>query len=332
MRTLLVLFSIGIAFSAFSQPIYLDKKNNREIYIYRDSDPDLIKDFLKSVKSEAIEFSPYDDTYILKDKDQNWHLYSDMSEQKTFKGYDSIGFVTPDVPYTVVKNLNKYAILKSPFEFDNAEAQVKFLYNGVKTVKKDGKDYLIAKRGRKWAQIDWVTGVNYTPYIYIDFRTMDFIELSQDELEFIKAVRRKKGFDFVEFDRKNGNQIFIGRQGRTRKWGMLKGSDVNILETLIPNEYDSLSFFPSNNTFIPVYLGGNIGFYSMVDMKVKKVSDPQYQDYKRVDINGEDYLAIQKNGRWGWMDWFNGEIKVKSIRPSFDELPKPDWKSKFHSR
>ena len=250
----------------------------------------------------------------------------------TFKGYDSIGFVTPDVPYTVVKNLGKYGILKSPFKYENSEADVRFIYNDVKSVKKDGKDYLIAKRGRKWAQIDWFTGENYTPFIYIDYKTMDFKELSREELEFMDAVRRKKGFDFVEFDRVNNNQIFMARQSRLRKWGMFKGFDVNTLETLIPNEYDSVEFFPSNNTFTPVFLAGKIGFYSLVDFKAKKITDPDYEAFKRVDINGEDYLAIQKNGRWGWMDWYTGEIKVNSISPSFEELPNPDWRSKYYSR
>jgi hypothetical protein len=323
---------VSIIYPTLSQPIYIDKRNDREYYIYRDSDPDLIKDFLKQAKAEAIEFSPYDETYLLKDKDEKWHMYSDLAKQVTFKGYDSIGFVTPDVPYTVVKNLNKYGILKSPFEFENAESGVQFLYNGIKSVKKDGKDYLIAKRGRKWAQIDWFTGVNYTPFIYTDFREIDFKELPREELEFINAVRRKKGFDYVYFDRINGKGIFIGRQRRTRKWGMLQGKDVNNLIVHIPNEYDSLDFFPSDNTFIPVFLGGKVGFYNKTGNTIKKISDPQYEDYKRAEYNEKEYLAVQKNGKWGWVDWYDGEIKVKSISNSFEELPAPDWISKFYTK
>ncbi|QNL22876.1 hypothetical protein HZR84_13315 [Hyphobacterium sp. CCMP332] len=332
MKILFFLSAILIMANAIAQPIYLDKKNNREYYIYRDSDPELIEDFLKSVKAEAIEFSPFDETYILKDKEDKWHLYSDLQEKMTQRGYDSLGFVTPDVPYTVVKNLNKYGILKSPFKYENTESEVRFIFNDIKSVEKDGKKYLIGKRGRKWAQIDWYTGVNYTPYIHLDYRKMDYKELSREELEFIKAVRRKKGFDFVEFDRVNGNDIFIARQGRLRKWGMYKGKDVNNLTQLIPNEFDSLEYFPSNNTFTPVYLGGKVGFYTMVDNEVKKLTATEYEAFKRVEINDFEYLAVQKQGRWGWMDWFTGEIKVNSISPEFDKLPTPDWKSKYYSR
>ncbi len=330
----LIYLLTGLLFigKAIAQPVYIDKRNDREYYIYRDSDPELIEDFLKSVKAEAIEFSPFDETYILKDKDEKWNLYSDLTEKMTNIGYDSIGFVTPDVPYTVVKNLNKYGILKSPFKFENPESEVRFLYNDVKSVKKDGKDYLIARRGKKWAQIDWRTGVNYTPYIYLDYRKMDYIDLSEEELVFINAIRRKKGFDFIEFDRVNNNEIFRARLSRLRKWGMFRGFDVDNLEQLIPGEYDSLEFFPSNNTFTPVYLAGNIGFYTMVDGKVKKIADAEYEAFKRVEINESEYLAVQKQGKWGWMDWFDGEIKVNSISPSFDKLPTPDWKSKYYSK
>ncbi len=332
MKLVIFLSALLMMANSMAQPVYLDKKNNREYYIYRDSDPDLIEDYLKSVKAKAIEFSPYDETYILKDKDDKWHLYSDLQEKMTQRGYDSLGFVTPDVPYTVVKNLNKYGILKSPFKYENPESEVRFIFNDIKSVEKDGKKYLIGKRGRKWAQIDWYTGVNYTPYIHLDYRKMDFKELSREELEFIKAVRRKKGFDFVEFDRINGNDIFIARQGRLRKWGMYKGKDVNNLDQLIPNEFDSLEFFPSNNNFSPVYLGGKVGFYTMVDYEVKKIASTEYEAFKRVKLNDLDYLAVQKQGRWGWMDWYSGEIKVNSISPEFEKLPTPDWKSKFYSR
>lgn len=332
MKFIFLLAGFLLIGKSFAQPIYVDKRNDREYYIYRDSDPELIEDFLKAEKAEAIEFSPYDETYILKDKEEKWHLYSDLNKQMTTRGYDSMGFVTPDVPYTVVKNLNKYGILKSPFKFENPESEVRFIYNDIKSVQKDGKTYLIGKRGRKWAQIDWFTGVNYTPYAYLDFRKIDYIDLSSEKLVFIKSIRRKKGFDYIEFDNINGKEIFIARQGRIRKWGMFKGFDPNNVEQLIPNEYDSLEFFPSNNTFTPVYLGGNVGIYSMIDYKVKKIADAEYEAFKRVDINDIEYLAVKKQGRWGWMDWYDGEIKVNSISPSFEELPTPEWKSKYYSK
>ncbi len=330
--SLSALLLLSFCFQALAQPVYIDKKNNREYFIYRDTDPEMIEDFLKSVKAEAIEFSPFDDTYLLKNKEGKWNLYSDLQEQMTFKGYDSIGFVTPDVPFTVVKNLNKYGILKSPFKYENVEAEVRYTYNEIRTVTKDGVNYLIARIGKKWAQIDWETGVNFTPFIYFDFREIEYIKLTDEELQFIAAIRKKKGFDYVEFDRVNGNEIYRARQSRLRKWGMYKGFNVNEVQELIPGEFDSLEFFPSNNNFTVVYLAGKMGFYNKIDDTVKKISAPDFEAYKRVDFNGEVYLAVQKQGKWGWMDWFDGEIKIKSISPSFEELPQPDWRSKFYTQ
>lgn len=329
--TLILLILIISLEEVLSQPIYFDKKEKREYYVYRDSNPELIEDYLKSMDAEAIEFSPYDDTFLLKDKKTSkWNLYSDLSEKMTNRGYDSMGFVTPDVPYTIVKIGNKYGILKSPFKYDKAESEVSAIFYGIKNVEKDGQTYMIARRSRKWAQIDWFTGVNYTPYIYLNFREIDFKEFNREELEFIKAIRRKKGFDYVEFDRMNNNEIFRARSRRLGKWGLYKGFDVNTTETLIPSEFDSLYMFPNENNFTVAFKAGKVAIYTMLNYQVKKISDPVYDDFKRVNNNDMDYLAVKKQGRWGWVDWFDGEIKVNSISTSFEELPAPDWKPKYY--
>lgn len=330
-KTLLTILLSAFIFELVAQPIYFDKRERREYYIYRDSDPELIEDYLKSVNAEAIDFSPYDETFTLKNKEGKWNLYNDLNEQVTFKGYDSMGFVTPDVPYTVVKNTNKYGILKSPFEFENIESDIKMRFNAIKMVKKDGKNYLIAKKGRKWAQLDWKTGVNYTPFIYMKFKDIEFKELSDAELAFMAKIRRKKGFDYVEFDRVNKSEIYMARQSRLRKWGILKGFDPNTSKELVPVEFDSLDFFPSNKSFTAAYLGGKIAFFNYIDGNVKKISEPIYEDYKSAEFNDMLYLAVKRQGKWGWMDWTDGEIKIKSISPSFDKLPQPDWKPKAYN-
>jgi len=154
-----------------------------------------------------------------------------------------------------------------------------------------------------------------------------------------KELLQKLDANLILLDADNEDGTFKARNKKTQKWGMFKLDNRNPVE-MIPMKYDSIEYFPVNEKYTVVYNNGKIGFYlSYFDYeKNAKQSVPcLYDDYKKIKIKysgenrfppinfTENYLAVKKDGKWGWVDWFTGEEKSKFVYITTDELPAPNY-------
>ncbi|OUS01053.1 hypothetical protein A9Q86_09930 [Flavobacteriales bacterium 33_180_T64] len=133
-------------------------------------------------------------------------------------------------------------------------------------------------------------------------------------------------------DEGNEDGVFKANSKRSKKWGMYQWTyeGTNVKE-LIPMKYDSIKYFPFNGAFTAVYNDGKVGFYlakwSYGD-KAKQTVPCLYEEYQRYNNNGITYLAVSKNGKWGWVDWLTGEEKTEFKYETKEELPYPKYEQK----
>lgn len=95
----------------------------------------------------------------------------------------------------------------------------------------------------------------------------------------------------------------------------------------------SVKSFPFNGNFTAVYQGGKVGFYLAkwsYDNDARQTVPCQYEGYQRFTVNNITYLAVVKNGKWGWVDWLTGEERSDFIYSTKDDLPYPGWEQKTY--
>ena len=115
---------------------------------------------------------------------------------------------------------------------------------------------------------------------------------------------------------------------------MYDGTNVKML---IPMEYDSIRNFPFNGSFTAVYNDGKVGIYLCewsYDKDAKQTVECKYEDYRRIKARTDEYsapityLAMKKDGKWGYVDWLTGEEKSEFIYETTKDLPYPDFVQK----
>lgn len=147
-----------------------------------------------------------------------------------------------------------------------------------------------------------------------------------------KQLKKALSADIIEMDEGNGDGAFKARNKRSKKWGMFQWMyDGTKTKELIPMEYDSVRYFPFNGAFTAVYNKGKVGFYlsawSYED--AKQTVACLYDDYQRFNAEGSVYLAVSKDGKWGWVDWLSGEEKSEFKSDTKEDLPYPDYEQKY---
>ncbi len=163
--------------------------------------------------------------------------------------------------------------------------------------------------------------------IFLLFSRLVFAQFPEKEL--LKKLKA----DTIEMDQGNGDGVFKARNKKTKKWGMYQWMYKGLkIKEAIPVQYDSISFFPFNGFFTAVYNNGKVGFYlSAWSFESGKQTIPcLYEDYQRFEITNKDYtstiyLAVKKNGKWGWVNWLSGEEKTEFIYNTKEDLPHPNY-------
>jgi hypothetical protein len=154
---------------------------------------------------------------------------------------------------------------------------------------------------------------------------------SQDfpEKEILKRYHARK----IIMDEGNGDGVFKIQNKKSKKWGMYQwmyeGTECDIL---VPMMYDSLNYFPFNGRFTAVYNNGKVGFYLSkwsYGEDAKRSVPTKYDGYQRFTFNNKPYLAVIKNGKWGWIDWLTGEEMSEFIYETKDDLPSPNWDQQY---
>lgn len=148
------------------------------------------------------------------------------------------------------------------------------------------------------------------------------------------ALKKKLKADRIDMDLGNEDGVFKARNAKTHKWGMYQWMyEGTNLKELIPMAFDSLRNIPFNGNFSIVYLNGKLGVYlaewSYGD-DARQTVPCKYEDYKRYNADGRKYLAVKRDGKWGWIDWLTGEEKSEFIYETSKALPYPDWIQKSY--
>lgn len=147
-----------------------------------------------------------------------------------------------------------------------------------------------------------------------------------------KELKKALSADRIEMDKGNEDGTFKARNKRSKKWGMFQWMyEGTKTKMLIPMEYDSVRYIPFNGAFTAVYNDGKAGFYlSAWSYDDAKQTVPcLYDDYQRFNVDGRTYLAVMKNGKWGWVDWLTGEEKSEFTFDSKDALTSPTFEQKY---
>ena len=160
------------------------------------------------------------------------------------------------------------------------------------------------------------------------FFTLSSYSQSFPEKELLKKLKA----DNIEMDKGNEDGVFKARNKKTKKWGMYQWMyEGTQTKELIPMQYDSLRNIPFNGNFSAVYNNGKVGFYLTewsYGEKAKQTVLCIYTDYQRYNNNGSTYLAVSKDGKWGWVDWLTGEEKSGFTATTKEDLPNINYEQK----
>ncbi|GLB50408.1 hypothetical protein [Neptunitalea lumnitzerae] len=264
--------------------------------------------------------------------------------------FDSIGWFSEyNFKYTIVKKDDAYDIFLYPIEVHNALEKLTFPFEAIKTIRipEEEEDpfelrplpFLVVKEKGKWGLIDWFDKIYIVPPIYNTYQEVPLTVMNSYELEELEATRQILNADLIEHDNQNGDGALIARNKDTKKWGMYQVFVYSeSYRTLIPAAYDKIDFFDWNGSFTGVFKNGKVGIYLsswQYDEAAKETVPCIYDNYAKVTITDTQtgrqqlYLAMQKQGKWGWVDWLTGEEKSAFTYASQSEMPTPTYVQKY---
>ena len=148
-----------------------------------------------------------------------------------------------------------------------------------------------------------------------------------------QKILRKLKADTIAMDHANGDGVFKARHKKTKKWGIFQyAGNKSDAEELVPMQYDAVHFIPVNGRFTAVYNDGKVGFYlSAWSYDDARQTIPCiYETYQRFTVKNKLYLAVKKDGKWGWIDWLTGEEKSNFRYDTKDELKTPFFTQHYY--
>lgn len=149
-----------------------------------------------------------------------------------------------------------------------------------------------------------------------------------------QSIMKELKIDTVIPDLNNGDGVYKVRNKNSKLWGIYQ-----FKKELVPMKFDSLEHIPFNGNFSAVYLNGKVGIYLSewtFGEHTKQSVECTYEDFGRVNVQKrkeygvvtEEYLALKKDGKWGWVDWLTGEEKSEFKYNTIDDLPYPYYEQK----
>lgn len=185
-------------------------------------------------------------------------------------------------------------------------------------------EYLKVKVKGKWGQADIRTGKIIIPFEYDkseDFtvRTPEFDFLFGNELELRASLKADK---IIFYDNKETG-VMYARSKANGQWGLFQKGSKKVL-TLIPMSYDSIQWRVDAITpFTFVWNNGKAGTHGLYPAGPNKaLVDCMYDDGKiTMDVEGIHHFIARKNGKWGLVDWYNGEVITDFTYSTAAEVP-----------
>lgn len=299
------------------------------------------KQMLKHMKAKKIEWIPSANNLakVYMKSTKKWGVYyisAYMSsgeaeinfEEIVAPKFDSVGWLKNMEPFTLVKNNGKYGILMNPYEIQDAAERAICKYDAIQVKEVEGRYYALVKEGNLWGLVDWFEGVYLVDPSFENPGDVPLVWIESWALDIFKESKEKLSADILIFDEGNGDGVFKARNKATKKWGMYQSLGSEHLQTVIPADYDSIRFFPFNGQYTAVYNEGKVGFYLSYwsyESNAKQTIPCVYDDYKRFVDDGVPKLAVQKEGKWGWIDWLTGEEKSEFKYSTQEDLPYPGY-------
>lgn len=303
------------------------------------------QEIYKALGADKIErFEGQDNIYKLRNKKtKKWGVYELIPYgPKEFHSNEIIPFSLEEinewfaemVPFVVVKNEGKYGLLPNPYEVPFNLENINFKYEAIARMEKKGEYFAVAKLNGKWGLLDWFEGYELTDFKYPTKEAVPLITVQYWQLPIILTARKQLKTDIIVFDNRNGDGIFKAQNPETSKWGMYQMISEDKLTQLIPMKYDSIKFFGFNGLFTTVYNGGKLGIYTSwfsFGDDAKQTVPCQYEDYQVYSIDGKmgTYLAMKKDGHWGWVNWQTGEEQSEFKYTLDGDLPYPDYQQEY---
>ena len=300
------------------------------------------KFILKTLKAKKIEW--IDNGYMAKiqfKKSKKWGVFmldvyieDKIVEKEAIipAQFDSIAWFERGsiIPVSLVKNNGKYGLLQNPDEIGSEEAVEKAacIYDEIKIVQENDVTYCLFREGAKWGLVDWFTGMIVVDPIFDDARKVPLTSIPDWMEDIFRFIKKKMAADLILMDEGNGDGVYKARDKNTQKWGMFQCIDTTKIDTLIPAVYDSVANFPWNGSYTAVFNDGKIGFYlskwSYGEL-AKQTIECKYDDYKRFRNKGTKYLAVKRDGYWGWVNWLTGKEQSDFKALTTDDLPFPQY-------
>lgn len=246
--------------------------------------------------------------------------------------FDSISWFKDMEPFIIVKKNKKYGILMNPYEIHDAVERANCIYDAVMVKEVEGRFYTLVKQNEKWGLVDWFENVVLVDTSFENPEDVPLVWVEAWAIDTFVESKKQLNADILIFDESNGDNVFKARNKDSKKWGMYQSLGSRGLTTLIPANYDSISFFPFNGKYTAVFQNEKVGFYLShwsYDKKAKQSVLCLYEDYKRFDADGIPKLAVKKNGKWGWIDWLTGQEKSEFKYETTKDLPYPHFKQEI---
>lgn len=217
------------------------------------------------------------------------------------------------------------------FEFDEIEFEIIY----------DRNLTLLGKRSGTWGRYNFLEQFAITKTTYSS--SEDVPKIFVDKMEHDKELKLKDQLkaEIIEYDRGNGDGVFIAKLIKNKKWGMYQNLGKEI-QTIIPAQFDSISFFGWNGLFTGVWNNNKVGIYQSVwtygEDDARQTVECLYDDYKKFNVerninsNGYYmkktlvYLAVKRDGLWAWIDWMTGELKTEFLYDlEKEKMPYPNF-------
>lgn len=108
--------------------------------------------------------------------------------------------------------------------------------------------------------------------------------------------------DSIVFDPINEDGIYLLRSVKTGLWGMYQFE-----KEIIPMDYDQIDFYKWNSPITFVRKGNKWGvFCGSFSNAPKETVKCKYEELKRFTYQGYLYVAGKKDGKWTWVNWYDG--------------------------
>lgn len=241
--------------------------------------------------------------------------------------YDEIGDFDIDEIFARVRKGSKYGILVN-LEYPNAAGKIQCIYDSIDFKVKKGEYFALVKKDSLWGLVNPYSAITEIEPSFKNKNEVPLISVNQSNQALFLSIKSTLQADIVIFDTQNGDGVFKARNKYNHKWGMYQSTNINHLDTLVPPEYDSVLFFNFNSNFTLIYQQDKVGVYLSKWSYRQKTHESIpciYDNFYILEKEGENYLALKKEGKWGWINWLTGEKQSEFQYNTVNNLPFPSY-------